>query len=250
MSLFIIVNLVNLMKKSLSLLALTIAAFTTTAAEPNLTLLKENLNPNIEITSVKESPIPGILEVQIQNEIVYLTEDGEKLISGDIYNLKEQFSYSDKTRNGLRKTALAAVKNEDKIIYKAKDEKYKVTVFTDISCPYCTKFHQHISDFNDDGITVEYLAFPRAGIGSTHQKSMQNIWCAKDKALSLTAAKIEQKLPKASCEGKQTAEQFQLGEQIGVRATPTVVFSDGELKAGYLKPKQLLALLKEKFPNK
>lgn len=236
------------MKKILSRVVLT-ATFFVASAEPNLDLLKGSLNTGALIRSVKPAAIPGLYEVLINSEVVYLTEDGEKIISGDLYDLKKQISYTDQTKNNLRKTALAKVKDEDKIIFKAKDEKYTVTVFTDISCPYCTKLHQHIADFNDAGITVEYLAFPRAGIGSPNQKKMQNIWCSADKAQSLTDAKLEQKLPETTCEGNQTVEQFLLGQDMGVNATPTMIFSDGELNAGYIRPNQLLAILQQKFPN-
>ena len=56
-----------------------------------------------------------------------------------------------------------ALKNE-MIIYPAKNEKYVVTVFMDITCHYCHILHQQVKEYNDLGITVRYLAFPRAGM--------------------------------------------------------------------------------------
>ena len=50
------------------------------------------------------------------------------------------------------------------IYMNCKDEKYKVTVFTDTSCGYCRKLHSQMQGYNDLGITVQYLAFPRSGI--------------------------------------------------------------------------------------
>lgn len=224
-------------------------ATTLYAAEPNMELLKNSLNTGAQIQSVKPAVISGFYEVQINGQIVYLSEDGEKIISGDIYDLKKKISYTEQTKTGLRKAAIGTVKDEDKVIYKAKDEKYKVTVFTDITCGYCVKLHEHIADYNDAGITVEYLAFPRAGIGSQPQKDMQNIWCASDKTAALTKAKLSRKTPSKSCEGSQVVEQFLLGQDLGVNATPTMIFSDGELQAGYIKPDDLLSILQLKFPN-
>ncbi len=229
---------------------LLLGAFSLQAGEPDLTLLKASLPDDVIIKSVKPSVLAGLYEVQINSNVIYLSEDGEKVISGDLYDLKEQVSHTDKARNGLRKAALAQVKSEDKIIYKAKNEKYKITVFTDISCPYCTKLHEHMDDYNDKGITVEYLAYPRAGAGSKQQKNMQKIWCAEDKAAALTEAKINRKIPTEDCDGKQTLEQFALGDEIGINATPTIVFSDGEIQPGYMKPGPLLQTLQEKFSIK
>ena len=45
------------------------------------------------------------------------------------------------------------------IIYPAKNEKYVVTVFMDITCHYCHILHQQVKEYNDLGITVRYLAF-------------------------------------------------------------------------------------------
>ena len=52
------------------------------------------------------------------------------------------------------------------IVYPAKNEKHVVTVFIDISCHYCHLLHQQIKEYNELGITVRYLAFPRAGLNS------------------------------------------------------------------------------------
>lgn len=234
------------MKKTIllsGLLSVSVAAF---ADGVNTELLKKSLNPMAKIKNVQASVIPGLYEVQINDQIVYLSADGEKVITGDIYDLKNKVSYTEQSKTHIRKAALATIKESDKIIYKAKDEQYKMMVFTDITCPYCIKLHKEIEAFNDAGITVEYLAFPRAGIGSQAQKNMQKIWCSEDKTLALTAAKINKKLPNKSCAGKQTIEQFLLGQDIGVNATPTIVFSDGEMQPGYVTAKEVSEYLKAK----
>ncbi len=233
------------MKKIIAI-ALFIFSVSAMADKVNLDYLKASLNNNAEIKASKPSVIPGLYEVQINNDIVYLSADGKKIIHGDIYDLSSKNNYTQMAKSDLRKAALAAIKDEDKIIYKAKDEKYKVTVFTDISCPYCTKLHKHIAAFNDAGITIEYLAFPRAGIGSDTLKTMQNIWCADNKTQALTKAKIDQQFPDKVCQGKQATQQFLLGRDIGVNATPTIIFSDGHIKPGYLNPSDLLNILQQR----
>ncbi len=232
-------------QKALFLTLLTALSFSA-LAEPKLDLLKERLSEGTKIEKVKAAPIKGLYEIQIDGDVLYLTEDGEKIISGDIINIKDNYNYTEHAQDGLRKKALASVSDEDKIIFKAKNEKYKITVFTDISCPYCTQIHQYVPSYNDAGITVEYMAFPRAGIGSKNERIMQRIWCSADKAASLTAAKIERKLPQKPCTGSQVVEQFMLGQQIGIQATPSIVLSDGTLLAGMVKPDDLLEILEEK----
>ncbi len=235
------------MKKILFTALLALSSFSVFADnEVNLTLLKERVGGAAEIKGVKPSVIDGLFEVQVGGQIIYLTTDGEKVISGDIYDLKNKKSITEIASNKLRKAALATVADADKIIYKAKNEKYKVTIFTDVSCPYCTKIHHAVPKFNDLGITVEYLAFPRAGIGSRTAKQMQNVWCAENRTVALDKAKLNDDFPSKSCEGNQVAQHYKLGEEIGIQATPTVVLSDGEVLPGYIKPNELIKYLGNK----
>lgn len=62
--------------------------------------------------------------------------------------------------NQLLLGKLNALSNE-MIVYKAPKEQHVITVFTDITCGYCHKLHEQMSDYNALGITVRYLAFPR-----------------------------------------------------------------------------------------
>jgi len=68
------------------------------------------------------------------------------------------------------------------IEYKADNEKYAVTVFTDITCGYCVRLHQEMKEYNKRGITVRYLAFPRQGPSGQVADNMAKIWCAADPA--------------------------------------------------------------------
>ncbi len=210
------------------------------ADQADVTLLKKKLGPSVEIKGNKPSAIPGFYEVQINGQILYLSRDGEKIISGDLYDLKGNFSYTERSNKKIVEKAMGSIAEKDKIIYPAKNEKYTVSVFTDISCPYCSKLHKHIKEFNDMGITVEYLAYPRAGLGSKSAKNMQKIWCAEDRAAAMDEAKLNHTLPSKSCAGTEVAEQYLFGNEIGIQATPTIVFSNGIIQPGYVEPDDLL----------
>ena len=220
----------------------------TLANDVDLILLNQSIqsiDPTAKIKAVKPSAIPGLYEVQINNKIIYLSANGEKVISGDMYDLKNKVNLTEKSAKTLYKKALAAIPDKDKIIYKAKDEKYSIDVFTDITCGYCIKLHQSINDFNELGVTVKYVAFPRAGIDSKPAKDMQKIWCAKNKTIALDEAKENHKTPEQSCSGNQVAEQFLVGRDIGVYATPTIIFDDGEMLPGYITLKELLKITRK-----
>ena len=135
-----------------------------------------------------------------------------------------------------------ALKNE-MIVYPAKNEKHVVTVFMDITCHYCHLLHQQIKEYNDLGITIRYLAFPRAGMNET-ARQMEAIWTAKDPVFALNEAE-KGNLPKELKTPNIVRKHYDLGIQLGVKGTPSIVTSTGEMLGGYLKPQDLLAVLQE-----
>jgi len=231
----------------------TISLLNFSHADVDLSYLKNNLRsdsrPGVQIKSVKPTPIKGIYQVQINSKIIYLSQDGKIVLTGDMYNLEKNISYRDSALNRIRQDVLDRISDGDKIIYKAKNEKYKITVFTDITCPYCQQLHKNMPQYLDEGITIAYLAYPRSGIGSKNAENMQKIWCADDRAMAMTKAMEKNIIPKASCAGEQVKQQFLLGVDFGVNATPTIIMSDGSMQAGLIPPKELASMLARKFPK-
>ena len=123
-----------------------------------------------------------------------------------------------------------------------------ITVFTDIDCGYCRKLHQEVEQYNDLGIGVSYLFFPRTGLNTpSHQKAI-NVWCASDQQNAMTQAKNGVELPPLMCENP-IESQYMLGIGAGVHkvGTPSVVFDDGSMVPGYLPAqamKQRIATIK------
>jgi len=85
--------------------------------------------------------------------------------------------------------------------------------------------------------------FPRAGMNET-ARQMEAIWTSKDPVFALNEAE-KGNLPKELKTPNIVKRHYDLGVQLGVQGTPSIVTSTGELIGGYLKPKDLLAALKE-----
>jgi thiol:disulfide interchange protein DsbC len=134
------------------------------------------------------------------------------------------------------------------IIYGEKTLPYQVTVFTDIDCGYCRKLHSQIKEYNEEGIRIRYLAYPRSGIMRDGKMTdsaalAESVWCADDRHAALTDAKAGKDVPNKKC-GSPVSAQYQLGQDFGVTGTPALLFNDGELVPGYVPPKRLAAALK------
>ena len=225
------------MKKLLTALLITASA-TAMASDAEIKSKLQALGAkNIE---VKDSPVKGLKTAVTDQGILYVSENGQYVLQGKMYELTNKGPVD--VAGKLLADKVNALKNE-MIIYPAKNEKYVVTVFMDITCHYCHILHQQVKEYNDLGITVRYLAFPRAGMNET-ARQMEAIWTAKDPVFALNEAE-KGNLPKELKTPNIVKRHYDLGVQLGVQGTPSIVTSTGELIGGYLKPKDLLAALKE-----
>jgi thiol:disulfide interchange protein DsbC len=202
----------------------------------------QKLVPNATIDTIAESAVPGFYEVGLGGQVVYVSNDGRYLIQGSIYDIENKVDLTEQKRSSARKAALAAVPASKRIIFAPNEVKHRLTVFTDIDCGYCRRLHQEIADYNSRGIAVEYLFFPRAGLGSESFQKAVNVWCAADKNAAMTRAKSGEELEKKTCDNP-IAEDYQLGQKIGVSGTPALVAEDGTLLPGYMPADQLLMRL-------
>lgn len=200
------------------------------------------LVPDATIDSIAESAVPGFYEVNLGGQMVYVTMDGRFLVQGSIYDIENKVDLTEQKRSGARKTALEAVPAAKRIIFAPKEVKHRLTVFTDIDCGYCRRLHQEIADYNARGIAVEYLFFPRAGLGSDSFQKAVNVWCSADRNEAMTLAKSGKDLEQKTCDNPITSD-YQLGQKIGITGTPALIAEDGTLLPGYMPADQLLTRL-------
>ncbi len=197
----------------------------------------------MQIGSIGDAPVAGLLQVLTDKGLFYTSQDGKYLLQARIYNLDE--GMRNETEAALSDVRLEGLQEfqESVIEYKAKNEKYVVNIFTDITCSYCRKLHNEMDKYNKLGITVRYLAFPRGGMNSRSYTDMVSVWCADDKQQAMDKAKAGQAVANQSCQTK-VAEQYAFGQKIGVNGTPNIIMPDGSVIPGYQPPAQLEQALK------
>nr|WP_086940638.1 bifunctional protein-disulfide isomerase/oxidoreductase DsbC [Thaumasiovibrio occultus] len=233
--------------KQLSLGALTLAmlAANAVAAEIPAKLAENAAGLDIEIRDAKAAPLAGMLELETNRGIFYATEDGRYLMAGQLLDLESKTNLTEQSQNAINRRLIESAE-DSMIVYPAKDEKYVVTVFTDTSCGYCQKLHDEMADYNDAGITVRYLAFPRGGVNSATFGQMSAIWCADDQLAAMDLGKAGN-FNQTSQECADTVGQhYAMGVEIGIRGTPAMVLEDGSMIPGYRPAAALLADLEAK----
>ncbi len=222
------------------------------AADPaDMEALRKRISANLKGTSVdavRPTPMPGIYEVQSGMNFGYVTLDGRYLIEGDLNDVVAGRSLTEDRRRTARVALVDKFDASHSILFAPENvpTKYTVTVFTDIDCGYCRKLHQHIADYNADGIAVRYLFFPRSGPNTDSFYKAEKVWCAADRKAALTQAKLGTGVEgDASCPNP-VMDQLKLAGELGLRGTPAIILPDGELIPGYQTPEELLKALSQK----
>lgn len=203
----------------------------------------------LTITKIEETPVPGIALIISTQGLFYSSYDGDYFIQGKLYSIKSKVT--DLAEQSLSKIRLKGLEKfkDDMIVFKAKNEKYVVSVFTDITCGYCRKMHKEMDGYNNLGITFRYLAYPRSGIkdqagnDSSGYKKLRSVWCADNPKEAMTNAKNNRDVDYKTCDNT-IEEQFSFGRQVGVNGTPAIILSNGMMVPGYQPPEQLEQLLK------
>ena len=216
--------------------------------EKDIAHVKAVLASKLQMTPLKvmQGPMADYLTVISEQGMLFVSKDGSRLIAGNVYDLGGNMeNLGDMSLAPYRNERLASYE-DSMIVYPAKGEqKYQVTVFTDTDCGYCRKLHRQMADYQEEGITIRYMAYPRAGVQSQTGQEMAAIWCADDKRSAMDQAKAGQAVATARCDDAIIEQHFRLGREFGVTGTPALVLDDGSLLPGYLPPKALLQRLKK-----
>ena len=213
--------------------------------EKKLNIVKQGLS----IKKIEKSPIPGLCEVIVnlpdnQKGIFYIDSTGKYIVSGSIIELKTFKNLTQKklqaiNKRVLSKEDLSKLDEMADIVYG--DSKNVVYLITDPDCPYCKKAENILNKMVNEGkITVKVILLP---LERLHPN-------AKAKAVSLVCDK---KGFKELMNGYKSSNQCEIGKEkinkninflinnLKVRATPTYVFPDGEMKAGVINETYIMS---------
>lgn len=237
------------MIRALALVALTallspLAAQAQEKGEAAVKAAIQSLVPGATIDSIAEAALPDFYEVVLSGQVIYVSSDGKYLVQGSVYDVGTRTDLTESSRAKVRIDGLKEAGPERRIIYGPKNPDYRLTVFTDIDCGYCRRMHQQMDEYNQLGIAIEYLFFPRAGVGSDSFDKAVSVWCSDDRQKALTDAKAGVALDKKQCSNPVEAD-YELGNRIGVTGTPAVYTESGIQLGGYVPPDQLLQRLQQ-----
>lgn len=216
--------------------------------DPDIQKIRTELSQrlgDISVDHIEKSPVPGLYEVMIGAGLYYVSADGRYLIQGKMVDIHTGTDLTEAKVSKARKKLIDAVGEENMVVFGKGDEAHTINVFTDIDCGYCRKLHSQIDEYNEKGIRVRYMFYPRAGVNSDSGRKAVSVWCADDRKQAMSDAKQGKAIPQKTCENP-VAKEYELGKEVGVTGTPALVLENGELIPGYIPPARLKVLLDSK----
>lgn len=209
-------------------------------AEDGVEALKKALTrhlPNTEITQVSKSPISGLYEVIVGAQVVYMDQNAQYMLDGDLVDLSTRKNYTEQAKSKIRMTAIDSLGEDNMLVYTPKQVDHTITVVTDIDCPYCRRLHSEMNEYMDSNVKVRYIFMPLKG--KSDYETTVSVWCADNKNDALDLAKSGSKVEARECDNPIKAH-LMLARQIGIGGTPAIILESGQLLPGYVPAAKLI----------
>jgi thiol:disulfide interchange protein DsbC len=186
----------------------------------------------------------GLLEISIGAKTYFASRDGRFIFAGPILDTYTRENIVELKARQYRVQKLAQLPDDMQLNFPAvSDTLHTVTVFTDIDCKFCRRFHSLMEEFNKLGVSVKYVMLPRAGINSDSYRKSVAVLCSKQPQANMTLAMKDEFNGAQTCD-HSVQQQMMLAQELGIDSTPTLLLPNGQLHVGLVKPAQLFEILK------
>lgn len=235
-------NLPSTLRRALALLALALPLLAPAQEATIRKALTERIPGLSGIDEISKSPMPGLFEVRIGNDIFYTDPEGNYLIQGALIDTRARKNLTEERINKLTAIDFKDLQLKNAFTVVRGNGKRKVAVFEDPNCPYCKRFEKDLEKI--DNVTVHTFLVPILGADSTEKS--KRIWCASDKAKTWDDWMLRNVAPKeagAKCDTAALDANVAFARKYNITGTPTLVFVDGHRVPGAINAQQIEQLL-------
>lgn len=228
-------------------LALTfLALIAAGSAMANEQLIRRSIEPKLngaKIEGVQPSPIPGLFEVRFRTsqgvQILYSDPKGDNILQGEIYDSKTGRNLTDERIGKLSAIKFDTLPLNQAIKIVRGNGRRVAAMFSDPYCPACQSFEQTLQQVED--MTLYVFMFPV--IRPERIDDSKAVWCSSDRAKAWLDLALRRKAPAPATCDNPVESIVAFGQTIGVRATPTLFFENGERQQGGMSVGDLRARL-------
>jgi len=202
----------------------------------------------VRVEGIGPAPIPRRFEVRYRSRegtrILYSDAKGRMVVVGHIYDTETERNLTEERVRKLSAIDFRKLPLDLAVKIKRGNGSRILAMFSDPYCPACRQFEQTLRGV--DNITIHVFMYPV--IRPERTDHSRSVWCSADRAkawLELAASEVP-KIPTASPTCSNPVDKvLALGQSLGVSATPTLFFANGERMSGGLPADRLEAVLDE-----
>ena len=201
------------------------------------------LKGRYKVDEVRKAPVPGMWEVRLGNDLIYVDEKGQyAFVEGQLVEMR-----SNRNLTRERVDELMTINFKDLPLNLAIKQvigngKRVVAVFEDPNCGYCKKMRMDLVAMKD--ITI--YTFPIPILAADSEVKSRKALCADDKVKAWNDMMISGKVPSnpGTCDNA-LGKLRELAQKLGMSATPTAFFQNGTRLQGYVPGPQFDKMLDE-----
>jgi len=203
--------------------------------------IEPRLGEEAKVESVTRTPYSGLYEVQVNGDIIYTDAKAEYLFVGRVVDAKTYQDYTKARLDDINKVTFGNLPLQLAMKEVKGNGKRVIAVFEDPNCGYCKRFRRTLESINN--ITVYTFMYNILSPDSVEKS--RNIWCAPNRVKAWDDWMLNGKLPPTASPNCTTPHEkvLELGRNMKVTGTPTIIFADGSRVPGAIDAKALEAKL-------
>ncbi|MDO8715014.1 MAG: DsbC family protein [Polynucleobacter sp.] len=207
-----------------SFLALSIGAVSAQSEQQIRSDLQKKLGSNTKIKSVSPSPISGVYEVLVGNEVFYTDANSKYLIQGEIIEIATGKNITEQKQADLNRIKWSELNPSNALKAVRGNGSRQLAIFSDPNCGYCKRLEKSLQQL--DNVTIYTYLIPILSPDSA-QKSKQ-IWCSIDPQKTYIDWMINGISPSGKSDCTTPLDKnMAFAKTYGITGTPTIFFTDG-----------------------
>ena len=188
------------------------------------TELQKKIGANAKIKSVSPSPIPGVFEVLVGNDVFYTDANSKYLIQGEIIEIATGKNITEQKQADLNRIKWSELNPSNALKAVRGNGSRQLAIFSDPNCGYCKRLEKSLQQL--DNVTIYTYLIPILSPDSA-QKSKQ-IWCSADPQKTYIDWMINGIAPSGKSECSTPLDKnMAFAKTYGITGTPTIFFTDG-----------------------
>jgi thiol:disulfide interchange protein DsbC len=200
------------------------------------------LQGRFKVDSIRRTPMPGIYEVRIGTDLIYVDEKaGHAIVEGQMIDLRTSKNLTAARLDEITAIDFSKLPTELAMKTVIGNGSRQIAVFEDPYCSFCRRFRSTLMSL--ENVTIYTFFYPILRPESTTLS--RNAWCAKDRQAAWDDWMLSGKEPAAApsqCDFPKD-KILALGKALNVQATPMSFVPSGKRLQGAVPKNEVEAAL-------